>query len=183
MPRPHRRVTPCPVVDQFPTFADTCSWLAQEACQCIWYLPDLGRCCKVGIQLDENRLVLQLATKLCQGHPFNTRSLQTLAEIAERSCCTRHHRNKIWGTKLADGLAVRWQSEIRQTLSVTTLAVVQTNKLEEMTFLTYGSGHQGLHNMPTQHFHGRWNSQYMQFWKRRLWFRPFCRRSILQRAQ
>jgi hypothetical protein len=141
-------MTPLPTVHQFPTFANTHSWLKRGLCQCIWYLPNERRCCKVKIQPDENQLALQLATKLSEACPSTTVSFQKLAEIAERSCCARHHRNKIWGTNLAKNLAILWQNEIQETLCVTGSEIVQTGKLEKMRSPTYGTGHTQINCMP-----------------------------------
>lgn len=141
-------MTPLPTVNQFPTFTDTRSWLRRGLCKCIWYLPDQGRCCKVGIQPNENQLALQLATKLFEMNPSTTESLQKLAEIAERCCCSRHHRNKIWGSNLANDLAIRWQSEIREILSVTAYEIMQTDTREKLKSPTYDTGHTRINCMP-----------------------------------
>lgn len=73
----------------------------------------------VKLEANENQSVLQLAVALLQGDPLTPHAQQSLAQIAERCCCTRHHRIKIWGSGLADSLATLWQAEIRDALFAT----------------------------------------------------------------
>lgn len=101
-----------PTVDQFPTFADTESWLREEACQCIWYLPERKRCCKVGITNEYNKAALDLVNTISDSSLSLQEVLPILADIAEKCCCGRHHRNKIWGSHMNFHLASRWQNEI-----------------------------------------------------------------------
>lgn len=101
-----------PTVDQFPSFADTKSWLMKEACQCIWYLPNKERCCLVGINNEYNEAALDLVKTILDTTLSTEKELLLLADIAEKCCCGRHHRNKIWGSGLSLQLARRWQSEI-----------------------------------------------------------------------
>jgi len=42
--------------------------------------------------------------------------LQELTELAERSCCSQHHSNKMWGSGPAQELAIRWQNEVHVSL-------------------------------------------------------------------
>jgi hypothetical protein len=107
-----------PTVDQFPTFADTLSWLTERACRCIWYLPNKERCCRVRITDEVNQSVLHLAKGISEASPLTKTAHQVLANIAEQSCCARHHRNKMWGSDLAQKLAVRWQNEIQVTVKL-----------------------------------------------------------------
>jgi hypothetical protein len=101
-----------PTVDQFPTFADTKSWLMKETCQCIWYLPDKKRCCMVGITDEYNKAALDQVKAISDTSLSVKEELLILAEIAEKCCCSRHHSNKIWGSNLNSQLASRWQNEI-----------------------------------------------------------------------
>lgn len=57
----------------------------------------------VQIKAEESSLLFELANKLKRGRSF---TVEKLAEIAERSCCTRHHCNKIWGSGLSSILAL-----------------------------------------------------------------------------
>lgn len=126
-------MTVLPTVDQFPTFADTLSWLTKRACQCIWYLPDKERCCLVGITNEVNQSVLHLAKGIPKASRLTKSAHQVLADIAEQSCCARHHRNKMWGSGLAQELAARWQNEIQFTLLVPNYKIAQTVKLENVS--------------------------------------------------
>lgn len=104
-----------PTVEQFPRFDETRSWLHEDVRQCIWYLPDKGRYCGIGITPEANRTAADLADSLsltATSVPA-TNEGQVLADIAEQCCCGRYHRNKIWGSDLADKLARRWQREIQ----------------------------------------------------------------------
>ncbi|KAL2424417.1 hypothetical protein ABEF95_010341 [Exophiala dermatitidis] len=108
-----------PALDQFPTFAETRDRLKESFCQCIWYLPDKGRHCKVEIVKDDKEESLQLASEVIQmkGTPLSQESLQKrLAAIAELSCCSQYHRNIFWGRGLVDMLAERWRKEIIDSL-------------------------------------------------------------------
>lgn len=142
-----------PTVDQFPTFADTLSWLKKRACQCIWYLPDKKRCCFVRITDEVNQSALHLAEGISKGSPLTKTAHQVLANIAEQSCCARHHRNKMWGSGLAEQLAVRWQNEIQVTLSVANCKIAQTVKLESVSpsisIILDINGHSGSRSLLT----------------------------------
>ena len=101
-----------PSLDQFPTFADTKSWLEEEACQCIWYLPDKKRCCKLGITEGYNKAALDLVKTISETSLSLQEVIPILAEIAEKCCCGHYHRNKIEGSQMNIQLASRWQNEI-----------------------------------------------------------------------
>jgi hypothetical protein len=128
-----------PTVQEFPRFEDIYKWLVHNLFQCIWYLPDKGRYCMVQIKAEESRLVLELANKLIQGRSF---TVEKLAEIAGRSCCTLHHRNKIWGSGLADSLALRWQHEIPNYMTSAFSRSAQIIKVEDLSLPSSSSGHQ-----------------------------------------
>jgi T5orf172 domain len=74
-----------------------------------------------------------LAEGISKAGPLTKTAHQVLAEIAEQSCCARHHRNKMWGSGLAQKLALRWQNEIQVTLSVANCEIAQTVKLESVS--------------------------------------------------
>lgn len=91
----------------------------------------------VAITLEESRSVLQLAIGLIKRKSF---TLKQLAEIAERSCCIRHHRNKIWGSKLADSLALRWQHEVLNYMPSASSKSAQIVKVENFSLPTSDVG-------------------------------------------
>jgi T5orf172 domain len=122
-----------PTVDQFPTFAETLSWLTKKACKCIWYLPDKKRCCFVRITDEVNQSALHLAEGISKAGTLTKTAYQVLADIAEQSCCARHHRNKMWGSGMAQELAARWQNEIQVTLSVANCKITQIVKVESVS--------------------------------------------------
>lgn len=93
----------------------------------------------VPIEAEESRLVLELANKLRQGRSF---TVEKLAEIAERSCCTRHHRNKIWGSGLAYSLALRWQQEILDKITSASSRRAQITKAANLPLPSSSSNHQ-----------------------------------------
>ena len=126
-------MTVLPTVDQFPTFANTFSWLKENLCKCIWYLPNKKRFCSVQLTGEANKSALHLAESISKASTVTTGVLQVLAHLAEHSCCARHHSNKIWGSGLADELAVRWLDEIKGILSVTDRKNAQTIKQETVS--------------------------------------------------
>jgi len=77
--------------------------------------------------------MLRLAEGISKAGPLTKTAHQVLAEIAEQCCCARHHRNKMWGSGLAQKLALRWQNEIQVTLSVANCEIAQTVKLESVS--------------------------------------------------
>lgn len=83
--------------------------------------------------------MLELVNKLIQGRSF---IVENLAEIAERSCCSRHHRNKIWGSGLAGSLARRWQHEIPDCMTSAYSRSAQIIKVEDLSLPNSKSGHQ-----------------------------------------
>jgi len=93
----------------------------------------------VQIKAEESSLVLELVNKLIQGRSF---TVEKLAEIAERSCCTRHHRNKIWGSGLAGSLALRWQHETPDYMTSASSRSAQIIKVEDLSLPNSKSGHQ-----------------------------------------
>ena len=122
-------MTVLPTVDQFPTFANTLLWLTKRARQCIWYLPDKKRCCRIPISYEANQSALHLVEGISKAGSLMQTALEVLASIAEQSCCAQHHRDKIWGSDLAQDLAVRWQNEIKPTMSVANYKRAQNDKL------------------------------------------------------
>lgn len=105
-----------PSLQQFPSFADIRSRLTQRKCQCIWYLPDKKRYCLLHTEPSNIDFILELASQLDDRESC---TLRILADIAELSCCARHHRNKIWGSGLAKKLAHQWQQELQSDPSET----------------------------------------------------------------
>lgn len=109
------RVQP-PTIDQFPTFDQVRSWLEYDTRQCIWYLPNKGRCC--WIQISDNhsdiayRLMIRLLGASEEHFPSMSNALDLLQQIAEHSCCVQKHRNKITGSGLAQKLAIQWLTEM-----------------------------------------------------------------------
>jgi T5orf172 domain len=91
----------------------------------------------VAITAEESRSVLQLAIGLIKRRSF---TLEKLAEIAERSCCARHHRNKIWGSKLADSLAFRWQHEVLNYMPSASSKSAQIVKVEDLSLRSSDTG-------------------------------------------
>ena len=122
-----------PTVDQFPTFAEALLWLTNGACRCIWYLPDKKRCCSVGITDKANQSAFHLAEGISKAGPLTEKTPQVLADIAVQSCCGRQHRDPMWGSGLAQELAVRWQNEIQVTLSIANCEFAQTVKPENVS--------------------------------------------------
>jgi hypothetical protein len=73
----------------------------------------------VPITPEDNQRALQRARSVRESDLAAT-SFRDLATIAEDCCCANHHRNKIWGSGLAQKLAYRWQNEIRNALGLMT---------------------------------------------------------------
>ncbi|KIV98329.1 uncharacterized protein PV09_09828 [Verruconis gallopava] len=128
-----------PTVQEFPTFEITYKWLVHKLSRCIWYLPNKRRYFLIQINEEESSLVLELVNKLIQGRSF---TVEKLAEIAERSCCTRHHRNKIWGSGLADSLAHQWQHEIPGYMTSASSRSTQIIKIEHLSLPNSSSSRQ-----------------------------------------
>ncbi|KAI1626125.1 hypothetical protein EDD37DRAFT_331062 [Exophiala viscosa] len=120
-------VTVSPTVDEFPTFAQTLSWLRTGSLKCIWYLPDpkKRRLCSIPIDPGDNQWAKQSAESLSNASPQTKETLQLLADIAAQSCCYRCHRNKIRRSGLAKKLATRWRNELQLTLPLGNCLVAQ----------------------------------------------------------
>lgn len=105
-----------PTVDQFPTFNQVRSWLEYDTRECIWYLPNKGRCCWIEISENQSEIAYELMTYLLgaseKHFPSMRNTLEMLEMIAEHSCCAQWHRNKISGSGLAQKLAIRWLDEM-----------------------------------------------------------------------
>jgi hypothetical protein len=108
-------------------------WLKERSPQCIWYLPDRERCCNCKLTDEANNSSLQLVEDISKAGLLINPAHDVLANIAEQSCCACHHRNKMWGSGLAQELAVRWKNEIQITLSVASYTIVQTVKLKSIS--------------------------------------------------
>lgn len=126
-----------PTVDQFSTFAVTHLWLEKRARQCIWYLPDKGRCCLIGITDEDDDWALDQADDILKVGPLIKSPLEVLAGIAERSCCARHYRNKIEGSGLAKELAIQWRNEVKASLYGVNFPVAQAVNLASASSSIY----------------------------------------------
>lgn len=154
---PPGKMTVLPTINQFPPFADTLLWLTNRACRCIWYLPDKERCCFIGITDEVNQSALHLAKEILKAGAPTNRALQVLADIAQQSCCARHHRNKMWGSGLAQELAIRWQNEIQVALSAQTFKLESvspsisecSSKLGDHSVNFISNGHSDSKSLPT----------------------------------
>lgn len=113
-----RKVTKLPTADQFQSFTDTVLGLKKNTNQCIWYLPDKGRCCKISTANEDSRRALQLASSIRKAGLPAAEVAKSLVEIAENSCCRQCHRNKMQGSGLAQKLAIQWHTEIREALGL-----------------------------------------------------------------
>jgi hypothetical protein len=60
----------------------------------------------IPIKATDNEKALQFATKL-----LPESALEDLTKVAELCCCSRYHRNKVWGSHLAQDLAHRRYNE------------------------------------------------------------------------
>lgn len=123
-------MTTLPTVNQFPSFVSTVSFLSNDEYQCIWYLPNRKRCCRVPITGEDNQRAFQLANSVWKAPHLATSALQNLAQIAEICCCSRHHRNKIWGSGLAQELADLWYIEIRIDLGLPEHRMISNIKVD-----------------------------------------------------
>ena len=113
-------MTASPTVDQFPSFVKTLSWLKDGACRCIWYLPNKGRCCSKGIDVDANQSMLSLAKSVFRACPLTRVTQVKLVQVAENSCCDQYHCNRIHGNELSQRLALRWLQDLRTAGSIPT---------------------------------------------------------------
>jgi hypothetical protein len=100
-----------PTVYQFPSFMETEALMKNTAQQCIWYLPNKKRRCQVTIAAEDERKAAQLARYIRESGPTVASAFVIFAKIAELTCCVRHHRNKIYGSGLAQELANQWLNE------------------------------------------------------------------------
>jgi hypothetical protein len=116
-----------PGLESFPSFAVVRYRFVHKKRQCIWYLPGKERYCLVCTEESNINLLLELTSqlddrKLC--------TLKILSKIAELSCCALHHRNKIWGSGIAENLAHQWQQELKGDKSKTAFEGARTVKVE-----------------------------------------------------
>ncbi|KAH8169986.1 hypothetical protein LIA77_10530 [Sarocladium implicatum] len=99
-----------PTVDQFPSFEEACAFLKEKKQQCIWFLPNQGRLCR--IPTEDGQEAANLIPQVQQsGHTTGSR-VEVLATLAKLCCCVRHHRNKIQGTGLMTEVGIAWNKEV-----------------------------------------------------------------------
>ncbi|KAK0392368.1 hypothetical protein NLU13_1863 [Sarocladium strictum] len=102
-----------PPATRFPSFKDTCTHLQEESLQCTWYLPKEGRLCRCKITLDDAHSALELSESIKKTGLTVDQRVEMLQDIAELSCCPRHHRSKIYGTDLGKEVAQIWYGEMK----------------------------------------------------------------------
>ena len=105
-------MTSQPTVDKFPTFKDTCLLLKEKKRQCIWYLPTKGRLCQVRLTEEDESKPLKWAIEILSLGVGDMSVFELLAKMAEELCCARHHRNRMYGSGMAQKLAIRWGAEL-----------------------------------------------------------------------
>jgi hypothetical protein len=87
----------------------------------------------VQISPEANESVLQLVENCLKAQALTNGTVQILAQIAEQSCCARHHSNKMWGSGLAQDLAFRWLDEIKVIPSVAIRKIDYAVKVETVS--------------------------------------------------
>ncbi|KFA70229.1 hypothetical protein S40285_09523 [Stachybotrys chlorohalonatus IBT 40285] len=102
-----------PTAAQFPSLKDTRAFLKEASQQCIWYLPNPQRLCLCKITPEDVNEAVGLLEKVKKPRLSVDERLKILEEVAELCCCPRHHRSKIYGTKLGEKVARIWYEELK----------------------------------------------------------------------